>query len=548
MRNATKVILLALFVLAVLLGIRISDIQDADIEDIAEVEQTPNGQYPTPGDGQAPDISQEKSPVYPEKVEVSTEAPASEEDPDDVPEHLKIPGERVVTFKCEDALNAFIAEAVARGYTIRDIIPGLLAVRVGIGSQNTWAALPDGGSSAPNLWVSVPTPEPAPDPRTTVYTPIGGALLRYLGSSGDPSQRGAGVTVAVLDTLAQAHPALEGRLTVASGYTGALTSPQGSAGNHGTAVAALLAGNDPLAPGIAQAAQVLNVPVLDSKGQTDAFTLAKAILEATNAGAQIINMSLGTYGHSPVLEDAVNYASERDVALVAAAGNDGLAQVAYPAAYEGVIAVGANDANRWRTEFSNTGSVDITAPGYGVFTAQGTDSYAAFSGTSASAPIVSGAIALVLSQEPSLGAQGAVERVLELADDAGAPGYDSEYGHGTLNLDRLLNDGNADFADMAVAGYWPADDGTIYALVQNRGNRTEYGQTLEVKTKEGSLQLPLAPLEPGWSRAVPIPGLGQRIVQTPGGLRVVLQVEGADANPANNRYETTLSLLPAKAP
>ena len=100
-------------------------------------------------------------------------------------------------------------------------------------------------------------------------------------------------------------------------------------------------------------------------------------------GADIINLSLGGMEKSRVLENAIDYAKEKEVILVSASGNDGLSALAYPARYEDVIGVSSIDANGRVSSFSNYGNgVDIAAPGVGVLTAWDNDDLAYFSGTS----------------------------------------------------------------------------------------------------------------------------------------------------------------------
>ena len=125
-----------------------------------------------------------------------------------------------------------------------------------------------------------------------------------------------------------------------------------------------------LAQGAAPGATILEYVVLDGVGRGDSFTLAKAIYAAVDQGAKVINMSLGSTGDSSVVRDAVAYALSKDVALVAATGNEAINRVAYPAAYDGVVAVGSVDGdpvNAQHLYFSNRGAaVDVVAPGFAV--------------------------------------------------------------------------------------------------------------------------------------------------------------------------------------
>jgi thermitase len=112
----------------------------------------------------------------------------------------------------------------------------------------------------------------------------------------------------------------------------------------------------------------------------------------------VINISLGGYGDSAILGQAVAYAFQRGAVVVAAAGNDAYGQLAIPAAYEGVISVGSVDANNRQAYFSNAGAgLDLAAPGVGVVTAWDTDKAALVNGTSQSSALVSAAAAAYLA-------------------------------------------------------------------------------------------------------------------------------------------------------
>jgi hypothetical protein len=233
---------------------------------------------------------------------------------------------------------------------------------------------------------------------------------------------GQGVTIAVLDTGVAPDPTF-GSLRYRTIDIG-LGSTTGSGGEdgHGTAVAALAVGAAADAPGIAPAANLLSIRVTDASGASDLFTVAQAILAATDAGAKVINISLGGYATSATLDAAITYATTRGAVIVAAAGNDQAAQLTWPAADPRVISVGAIDAAEQQLTFSNSGpQLQITAPGYGVQTAWLNGQRAYADGTSISTPLVSGAIAAVLSQNPAMSPGQAWTVIRQTTSDAGAP-------------------------------------------------------------------------------------------------------------------------------
>ena len=128
--------------------------------------------------------------------------------------------------------------------------------------------------------------------------------------------------------------------------------------------------------------------------------VAAGIVYSADEGADIINLSLGSMVGSQVTKDAVDYAVNNGVTVIASAGNSGGSGPGFPARYENVAAVGAIDPNGARSSFSNKGG-DIWAPGRDVHTTYLENGYKALNGTSFSAPYVS-AMAAVLE---GMGAQ-----------------------------------------------------------------------------------------------------------------------------------------------
>jgi len=148
---------------------------------------------------------------------------------------------------------------------------------------------------------------------------------------------------------------------------------------------------------VAPGAQLLDVRVVGADGYTVGSLLAQGIVTATDHGAQVINISLGGYGDSTLLQQSVDYAFQHGVVVVAAAGNQAYNELASPASYPGVISVGSVDANGQQAYFSNSGQgLSLTAPGVGVVTAWNTNQLALASGTSQSSALVAGATAAYL--------------------------------------------------------------------------------------------------------------------------------------------------------
>ncbi|MEU8306841.1 S8 family serine peptidase [Actinomadura sp. NPDC048955] len=242
--------------------------------------------------------------------------------------------------------------------------------------------------------------------------------------------RGRGVTVAVLDTgVDRRHPDLTGRVVTGPDLTGGVRRP-GSRywGLHGTSMASIIAGHghgpelSQGMMGVAPLSGVLSVrvtlenddPLRRDNGQQsgaggDRDAVAQGIRYAVDHGAGIINMSLGggrqSYNGTPSQERAIRYALSKGVVLIASAGNDGSGanRRNFPAAYPGVIAVGALDRHLrlWKDSNRRSGAA-VCAPGVEIVSADASNGYVVGTGTSASSAMVAGVAALVRSRYPRL--------------------------------------------------------------------------------------------------------------------------------------------------
>lgn len=255
---------------------------------------------------------------------------------------------------------------------------------------------------------------------------------------------GGNVVIAVLDTgVSTSHPDLAGKIL--SGYN-AIQNSDGTEDNngHGTAVSGLIAASTDNGTGVAGmcwGCQILPIKVLSARGGGDDASVARGVRWAADNGARIINMSLGGSRDSQTLREAIEYAYNRGVLIVASSGNEGQQgnPVNYPAAYPQVVAVGATGNTDVITGFSNTGDyVSLAAPGVGLWTTMLGDTYGPPNGTSFSSPYVAGAAGLILSIRGDLSNADVACVLRASADDKGAPGKDPEYGWGRLNAARAL--------------------------------------------------------------------------------------------------------------
>lgn len=457
-----------------------------------------------------------------------------------------------ITLSYPDVQSA--AEAMERlqraGFTIIAQSPALHALRVRVSGDKARRLLADlaGDTARPgyNFPVTLPT-LPGESYQGPAGLPFGPNAIHWMGADGHPNL-GQGVTIAVVDSGVAPHPNLQHALI---GEIDLIGSSQSY--GHGTAVASLIAGNTPDAPGIAPSADILSVRVLNHEGATDAFTLAQAIVAAADAGAHIINLSLGSYGDATVLRQAVSYAESLGSVLVASTGNDGIGLLAYPAAYPGVVAVGAIDAAGQRAGFSNYGEgIAITAPGVGIHAAWDDDALVSFSGTSAAAPLISGALAALLSENPGMTPSQAVSIMSATANDTGPPGPDSYTGQGSANLRRMLNHNTPGIHDLAIADHYIRHDVTrddaisVLVTVQNRGTTWVDGTHLTVNYEGRQQHFMIEGLNPGQTTAREILLNPTPILQGQG-TRITSQVSltsAEDTNPSDNTHTTVLSRPP----
>jgi serine protease len=220
--------------------------------------------------------------------------------------------------------------------------------------------------------------------------------------------------------------------------------------SHGLAVASVIGAdtdNNQGMAGVTWFGQLLPLKVArSSDGQISTTVVASAVRKAADLGAKVINLSLGGGGFDAVLENALAYAREKGVTLVAAVGNDGVDGVLYPASSPRVIAVGAVDNDRRKASFSNCGpEVDLVAPGVGVVVLTPNNALDQASGTSFAAPMVSGVVALYMSSYQRLyGTYPIPDQVyqclVQTAEDLGPSGRDTGYGFGLVRADRVMTD------------------------------------------------------------------------------------------------------------
>lgn len=267
------------------------------------------------------------------------------------------------------------------------------------------------------------------------------------------------ILVAVVDTGIDAnHPDLAANF-VPLGYNWVNSTKNTTDDNgHGTHCAGIIAAQINNHEGVAGLAQVriMAEKAFNADGNGTSTDIASAIYNATDAGARIISMSFGSYQPSSVVHDAIKYASDHGVLLVAAAGNDGEAKKMYPASFDEVISVAATNYTDTRALFSDYGdSIELSAPGVNIYSTLPTypvtmttlpnghynADYDNVSGTSMACPFVAGLAALVLCRYPNMTRDQLRYYLRATADQEGRPGFDPNYGYGRINAKKAIEQG-----------------------------------------------------------------------------------------------------------
>ena len=368
--------------------------------------------------------------------------------------------------------------------------------------------------------------------------PDGQQYLRQIDAprAWDVSRGSAGVVVAVLDSgVNRNHRDFAGRV-VRWNNCSIPSSPSLDNFSHGTAVAGLVGAatdNDEDIAGLGWNTTVVDVQVLTDRAGLES-EIATGIRCAVNRGADVINLSL-VAPDGPVLAAAVNYALRRNVVVVAAAGNSSTADPdvgnGYPAAYPGVIGVGATDAGGRLASFSNRGPwVNPVAPGVDLFSlsaASNTGLQTRLTGTSFSAPLVAGTAALVRARYPAFRQEQVVGRLARTA---------TLYpGQGAAGTGGRLDAGDALLAGLD--GYWlVAANGRLAAF----GDAPHFGDAGALALTRPIVGMAATPSGRGYWLVASDGGVftygDARFFGSAGGLPLVAPIVGMAATPSGRGY------------
>jgi len=297
---------------------------------------------------------------------------------------------------------------------------------------------------------------------------------------------GAGIKVAVIDTgIDYSHPELAGNYKGGVNFITAADDYDDSYNSHGTHVAGIIAAasNDTGVIGVAPAAELYAVKVLDGAGFGPTSSLLAGIEWAILNDMDIANISIGYSEYSQAMDDACQLAADAGILLVAAAGNNYGAPVVYPAALDSVIAVTATmttDEIYFKAALGP--EVELAAPGVAVNSTIAGGSYNILTGTSQAAPHVAGAAALLMSAGVSdLNGDGFTDakdvriQLQGTAGDLGALGKDETFGYGLVSAipaspaspsERLLLSADKNAPDSGAQTV-TLNDGLFHIEIQN---------------------------------------------------------------------------------
>jgi thermitase len=250
-------------------------------------------------------------------------------------------------------------------------------------------------------------------------------------TAGEPN-----VVIAVLDTgIDETQNDLHGKVIAEINFTDSQTTHD--IYGHGTHVAGIIAAwamNGSGVDGLAPDCRLMNVKVADDQGRFDSSVVAKGINWAVDHGANVINMSLVSTEPSAALERAIDYAWDKGVVIVAAAGNLVGDKIVYPAYYSNCIAVAATDSNDCVASWSSQGGwVDVAAPGVNIYSTLPENKYGYKSGTSMAAAYVSGLAGLLFTLESDRNDNGLVNDEVRAAIENGCDGLNIAAVKGRIN-------------------------------------------------------------------------------------------------------------------
>lgn len=219
-------------------------------------------------------------------------------------------------------------------------------------------------------------------------------------------------------------------------------NPPVNSWDHGTHVAGISGAATNNGIGIASIGHNLSIIPVKATNSPGFVTHGyEGIIYAVAAGADVINMSWGGPGSSQTAQNIISYASNQNIVLVAAAGNDNVSSMFYPAGYSQVMSVASTTSGDVKSGFSNYGAwIDISAPGSAIYSTVPNGGYQTKQGTSMASPMVAGLAGLMLSYNPGMNAQDVLDCITSSATniDAANPSFVGQLGAGRINAEAAM--------------------------------------------------------------------------------------------------------------
>lgn len=324
------------------------------------------------------------------------------------------------------------------------------------------------------------------------------------------------------------------------------THSTGAGTSHGTEVAGIVGATSNNGTGVTALdwnTKIMPLQVLDDDGMGYTSDVTAAVYYAVDNGADVINMSLGSYANDPAMKIAVDYASAHNVIVVAAAGNCGdgtdpscsgfpVGTISYPAAYPDAIAVGATTSTDQRASFSSYGpALDVVAPGYNVPSSTAwasTNQTSLYSGglygTSFASPMVASLAALIKSIRPSTSIADVAALIEATATKTASMSgviYTTQLGHGVidanaaLTIATILNANVSSTPTLLQAGSAISEHTMLSGNTLSSGCQATVGSACTVQLKDDAgdpRYLPYATIQTsgaaGWTWSSDMLGIG----------------------------------------
>jgi subtilisin family serine protease len=369
-----------------------------------------------------------------------------------------------------------------------------------------------------------------------------------------PVEKRNQIKIAIVDSgIDLSHPDLKDNLLISEGYNfvnpSASPNDDNGHGTHVAGIAAAITNNVIGIAGVAGGVRIIPIKVTNSNGTGDSRSIGQGIIWAADHGADVINLSLGGGNMDPYLQDAVQYAQKKGAIVVAAAGNEsnrseGIdSPIVFPAAYSGVISVGAiakptdddiknsNTSTYTYANFSNVGpELKVVAPGVDiystVFGGKSDGKYGNKSGTSMSAPFVTGLAAILKAANPALKADQIQTIITTTSTDLGVVGKDNSFGYGLIDGARAFETPRLDLKLGTVTS-------ETYTYMPVTVNANDYNGNLN-STVSGNVLLKVSRYDSATGQWIAVPSL-DKVVSLAGGTVFA----GLQLQPANLTYSVT---------